>query len=69
MTKYVPYIMFCVEHYKAAKGLSGQATWKLFEDNDVLSFIRNAYEALHTQSKNLTIVDIDNYIANKTFTK
>ena len=55
--------VFCFVMYQDAKGLTGQETLNLFNQNDVFSYIRHCADALHTQGERYIVSDIDEYIA------
>ena len=56
------FIAFCIEQYKAAKGLKGENVAKLFFDKGVVNYLSNNYEVLHTQSHQWLIEEIDEYL-------
>lgn len=59
----IKFEVFCVEIYRAAKGLSGREVTDLFDRHDVFGFIEEFGDVLHCQSADNTIADIDDYIA------
>lgn len=56
------FIVYCLEEYKAAKGLSGKAVIDLFNRYCVIDYIRDYYEALHTTGRQYIVDDISMYI-------
>ena len=56
------FIIYCIEEYKDAKGLTGKSVIDLFNRNRVLEYIRSYYEALHTTGKEYIVEDINMYI-------
>lgn len=60
--KLVKYIVYALEEYKKAHRISGYEVTKLFNSNDVYSFIIDNYEALHTGSSENLVKDIDEYV-------
>lgn len=60
----VKFTVFCIEAYRAAKGLSGREVTDLFDRHGVLDFIEECGDVLHCQGEANTIADIDDYIAN-----
>lgn len=57
--------MFCLENYKAKKGLSPYETLELFSQHNVYEFLKNTYEMLHTQDREYIIDSISTYIEKK----
>ena len=56
------FLIFCIEQYRTAKGLTGKETMNLFEKFKVLEYLNDSYGALHTTGINYIIDDIDEYI-------
>lgn len=56
------FISFCIEQYKNEYHLSGLETMRLFEQYGVLDYLSEHYEALHTQSRQWIIEDIDQFV-------
>ena len=63
MSKEGNFLIFCIEEYKNAKSLTGKQVIKLFKKYNVLEYIVECFEALHTTGTNYIIDDIDSYIA------
>ena len=57
--------MFCMENYKAEKGLTPNETLELFSKHHVYEFLKNTYETLHTQDREYIIDSIHTYIKKK----
>lgn len=57
--------MFCLENYKAIKGLSTYETLELFSKHNIYEFLKNTYEMLHTQDRKYIIDSISTYIKKK----
>lgn len=53
---------FCLEQYKEKHQISGMEAVQLFDRNDVLSYLQECYEPLHTQGADYIVDDIDEYI-------
>lgn len=53
---------FCLEQYKEKHQISGMEALQLFDRNDVLSYLQECYEPLHTQGAGYIVDDIDEYI-------
>ena len=56
------FVAFCIEQYKAAKGMDGADVAKLFFAKGVASYLADNFEVLHTQSRQWLIEEIDEYI-------
>lgn len=53
---------FCLEQYKEKHQISGIEALQLFDRNDVLPYLQECYEPLHTQGAGYIVDDIDEYI-------
>ncbi|MBQ6795297.1 MAG: DUF3791 domain-containing protein [Clostridia bacterium] len=62
MSKEGRFLIFCMEIYKAAKGLTGRQVAELFRKYELYDYIVGCYGALHTTGTNYIINDIDLYI-------
>ena len=58
----IGFIVYCIEEYKHAKGMTGKSVIELFNRYDVISYIRVYYEALHTTGRQYIVDDISEYI-------
>lgn len=56
--------LFCVEMYKLKYNMSGKEVIDLFNKYDVLNFIEDIYDVLHTLSDEIIVSDINEYINN-----
>ena len=56
--------LFCVEMYKLKYNMSGKEVIDLFNKYDVLNFIEDIYDVLHTLSDDIIVSDINEYIDN-----
>ena len=56
--------LFCVEMYKLKYNLTGKEVISLFNKYDVLNFIEDIYDVLHTLSDDIIVSDINEYINN-----
>lgn len=56
--------LFCVEMYKLKYNMSGKEVIDLFNKYDVLNFIEDIYDVLHTLSDDIVVSDINEYINN-----
>ena len=57
------FLAYCVESYKAAKGLTGRQVYELFRRTGAWDYLRTAAGALHTTGTSYTVDEIDRYIA------
>ena len=60
------FISFCIEQYKNAKGLTGAEATQQLDKYQVLDYLNNHYEILHTQSYQWILEDIDEFIKLRT---
>lgn len=56
------FLSFCIEQYKNEKGISGAEAVRLLQEYDVLEYLKEHFEVLHTQSKQWLLADIDEFI-------
>lgn len=56
------FVVYCIEEYKAAKGMRGKNVISLFNRYRVIDYIRDYYEALHTTGRQYIVDDISTYI-------
>lgn len=59
------FLSFCIEQYKMERCLSGEDTMNLFEKYNVLPYLSDNFEVLHTQGRQWLIEEIDDYIAKQ----
>jgi len=59
------FMIFCIEQYRAAKGLDGKTVMELFVKYSVLDYISNSFGALHTTGTKYIINDIDEFIKTR----
>ena len=57
------FLSFCIEQYKNEKHLSGADAIDVLGKYDVLDYLAEHYEMLHTQSRQWLMEDIDEFIA------
>ena len=58
------FIAYCLEEYKAAKGMTGKEVIALFKKHDIIEYIVTCYGALHTMGGLAIAEDIDFLIEN-----
>lgn len=56
------FIAFCIEIYKNAHKLSGEETSLIFSDHDIMSYLAENYDILHTQSPSWILAEIETTI-------
>lgn len=59
------FISFCVEHYKKQKGIPGEKAMEELYGYGVLDYLRKNYDALHTQSIQWVMEDINEFIKSR----
>lgn len=62
MSKEGKFLVYCVEQYKSAKGLTGRQVSELFSRYNVWDYIYECFEALHTTGDQYIVQDIDLFI-------
>lgn len=55
MSKESKFLIYCIERYRYAKGLSGAEVTNLFEKYDIFEYITTYFESLHTMSDNYIV--------------
>lgn len=56
------FISFCIEQYKNEHHLTGAEAMRLLDEYHVLEYLSEHYDALHTQSRQWIMEDIDEFI-------
>ena len=64
MSREGKFLVFCMECYREAKGLSGREVSQLFARHGLYDYVIRYFESLHTTGVKYIIEDIDEYIAN-----
>jgi len=59
------FLSFCFENYREYRHISAEETLHLFNKYDVLPYLEDVFETLHTQGKDYIMRDIDEYINNQ----
>lgn len=60
------FLSFCIEQYMNEKGISKNETMALFSEFEVLGYLAEHFEILHTQNHHWIIEDIEEYIKIRT---
>ena len=58
----IEFIAYCLEEYKAAKGLTGKEVIALFKQYRIIDYIVSSYGALHTMGSLAIVEDIESLI-------
>ena len=58
------FVAFCIEQYKMANNQTGSEVEQLFKQRNVIAFLTNHYEILHTQSAQCIQEEIVAYLKN-----
>lgn len=56
------FLSFCIEQYRKKHQLSGEETFSLFDKYDVLPYLEENFEILHTQGHHWLMEEIDELI-------
>lgn len=56
------FVSFCIEQYKKAKHITDAEAMRQLYKYNVLGYLGEHYEILHTQSRQWILEDIDEYI-------
>lgn len=65
MSKEGKFLVYCIETYKAAKGITGRQVIDLFKRYEVIDYLLSCYEALHTTGTEYIIEDVDLFIESR----
>lgn len=60
--KKAEFISWCIEMYASSKELDGRDVANDFSSKNVLDFLGEHYEVLHTQGKSYILATIDDFI-------
>jgi len=60
------FIAYCIEEYKAAKGITGKEAITFFKKHNIIVYIVTCYGALHTMGGLTIAEDIDSLIKKLT---
>ena len=59
------FFSFCIEEYKMKQGLSGEEAMNLFEKYNVLPYLLDNFDVMHTQSRQWLMEEIEDYITKQ----
>ena len=65
MSDNAEFIAYCMEEYKAAKGITGKEVITLFKKHNIIDYIVTCYGALHTMGGLAITEDIDSLIESE----
>lgn len=57
------FLVYCIEMYRRAKGISGRDAYDLFHSTGADGYVRRCYGALHTVGERFILEDIEGYMA------
>lgn len=60
------FVAFCIEQFKAYRGISGEDAAKLLFTTGVSEYLNDNFEILHTQSRQWLMEEIDELIKQQT---
>ena len=63
--KKAEFISWCIEMYASTNMLNGRDVANLFADKNVLDFLGEHYEILHTQGKSYILATIEDFIKTR----
>ncbi len=63
-SKIVLFLTFCIENYKEHKSISAEEVLLVFNKYNVVEYLIEVFDTLHTQSKEYIMREIDSYIKN-----
>ncbi len=63
------FITFCIEQYKNYKKISGREAMNALSEAGVLEYLEKHYEALHLESEQWIMKDIDELVETKKLRK
>ena len=65
MSREGKFLMFCMECYRAEKGLSGREVSALFAKYGVYDYVMRYFDSLHTTGVKYIVADIADYIRSQ----
>jgi hypothetical protein len=61
MSKEGKFLVFCMECYRAAKGMSGREVSAFFARHGLYDYVMRFFDSLHTTGVRYIVADIDEY--------
>lgn len=62
MSKEMRFLVFAIEYYRQAKGLTGPEVAALFREKGLSQYVLDNYFLYHIESPDLMVADIDRYV-------
>lgn len=62
MSKEMRFLVFAIECYRQAKGLTGSEVAALFREKGLSQYVLDNYFLYHIESPDLMVADIDRYV-------
>lgn len=59
------FISFCIENFKVKYNMSGKEVANLFNELEVIEFLIDGYDVLHTQGKDYIIDEIKQFLVKR----
>lgn len=56
------FLVFCMECYRAAKGMSGREVSAYFARHGLFDYVMRYFGSLHTTGVNYIVADLDSYV-------
>jgi hypothetical protein len=63
--KLIEFISFCIENYKINHMVSGKKAAQIFSESELIDFLEESYELLHSQSKKYILEEIEVYLSRR----
>lgn len=60
------FVLFCIEMYADAKGMTGEEVFDYFKEHGVIQYLIDCYHPLNTQGSRWLIEDVDEYVSYRT---
>jgi hypothetical protein len=64
MTDEADYLIYLIEQYALAKGMTGEQAFCIFEQHDLLPYIHDMYYTYHSERVGNAIADLDRRISS-----
>lgn len=63
MSREMRFLVFALEYYRQAKGLTGPEVADLFKTHELSQYVLDNYYLFHIESPDLMVADIDSFVA------
>jgi hypothetical protein len=64
MLKHLEFVVYCIETYRAAKGINGRIIFNELLNSKAINYIDEVYDALHTFGDKQIVWNIDDYLSH-----